>query len=117
MFVAVVAVASVVPVSLLVSMARRVATRTVDCRLEHERQTSELPWPSPRRTVARSADEELIMDVIHGRCAGMDVSKRDAKVCVRIAGGVAARRWRPCGRGPRRRTRSWRCGSAWSTSR
>ena len=26
------------------------------------------------------------MDVIHGRCAGMDVSKRDAKVCVRIAG-------------------------------
>src|SRR5829696_6635153 len=40
-FVAVVAVASVVPVSLLVSMARRVATRTVDCCLEHERQTSE----------------------------------------------------------------------------
>ena len=26
------------------------------------------------------------MDVIHGRCAGMDVSKRDAKVCVRVAG-------------------------------
>jgi len=40
-FVAVVAVASVVPVSLLVSMARRVSTRTVDCCLEHERQTSE----------------------------------------------------------------------------
>jgi hypothetical protein len=38
-FVAVVAVAPVVPVSLLVSMARRVATRTVDCCLEHERQT------------------------------------------------------------------------------
>jgi hypothetical protein len=34
MFVAVVAVASVVPVSLLVSMVRRVATRTVDCCLE-----------------------------------------------------------------------------------
>ena len=31
MFVAVVALASVVPVSLLVSMVRRVATRTVDC--------------------------------------------------------------------------------------
>jgi hypothetical protein len=30
----VVAVASVVPVSLLVSMVRRVATRTVDCCLE-----------------------------------------------------------------------------------
>jgi transposase len=26
------------------------------------------------------------MEVIHGRCAGMDVSKRDAKVCVRVAG-------------------------------
>jgi transposase len=26
------------------------------------------------------------MDVLHPRCAGLDVSKRDAKVCVRIAG-------------------------------
>jgi transposase len=26
------------------------------------------------------------MDVVHPRCAGIDVSKRDAKVCVRIAG-------------------------------
>ena len=26
------------------------------------------------------------MDVVHARCAGVDVSKRDAKVCVRIAG-------------------------------
>ena len=26
------------------------------------------------------------MEVVHSRCAGMDVSKRDAKVCVRIAG-------------------------------
>jgi transposase len=26
------------------------------------------------------------MEVIHSRCAGMDVSKRDAKVCVRAAG-------------------------------
>ena len=24
------------------------------------------------------------MDVVHNRCAGLDVSKRDAKVCVRI---------------------------------
>ncbi|WP_327248913.1 IS110 family transposase [Streptomyces sp. NBC_01320] len=24
------------------------------------------------------------MDVLHGRCAGMDISKRDAKVCVRV---------------------------------
>lgn len=26
------------------------------------------------------------MEIIHERCAGMDVSKRDAKVCVRVAG-------------------------------
>ena len=26
------------------------------------------------------------MEVIHRRCAGMDLSKRDAKVCVRVAG-------------------------------
>jgi len=26
------------------------------------------------------------MDLVHPRCAGIDVSKRDAKVCVRIAG-------------------------------
>ena len=26
------------------------------------------------------------MEVIHERCAGMDISKRDAKVCVRVPG-------------------------------
>jgi transposase len=26
------------------------------------------------------------VEVLHRRCAGMDISKRDAKVCVRIAG-------------------------------
>ena len=26
------------------------------------------------------------MDVIHPRCAGIDISKRDAKVCVRVQG-------------------------------
>jgi hypothetical protein len=29
---------------------------------------------------------ESIMEIVHSRCAGMDVSKRDAKVCVRVAG-------------------------------
>jgi transposase len=28
----------------------------------------------------------FIMEVVHARCAGLDISKRDAKVCVRIAG-------------------------------
>jgi transposase len=27
------------------------------------------------------------VEVVHARCAGVDVSKRDAKVCVRVAGG------------------------------
>jgi transposase len=31
------------------------------------------------------------VDVIHPRCAGVDVSKRDAKVCVRIAGAGRAK--------------------------
>jgi len=26
------------------------------------------------------------MEVIHSRCAGMDIAKRDAKVCIRLAG-------------------------------
>src|SRR5664280_283972 len=30
--------------------------------------------------------KERAMDVVHPRCAGVDISKRDAKVCVRIAG-------------------------------
>ena len=28
------------------------------------------------------------MELIHRRCAGMDISKKDAKVCVRIQGGT-----------------------------
>ncbi|MCL2781495.1 MAG: transposase, partial [Actinomycetia bacterium] len=31
------------------------------------------------------------MEVVHPRCAGIDISKRDAKVCVRIAGPGKAR--------------------------
>ena len=26
------------------------------------------------------------MEVVHSRCAGLDISKKDAKVCVRVAG-------------------------------
>jgi len=26
------------------------------------------------------------MDLLHARCAGLDISKKDAKVCVRVAG-------------------------------
>ena len=31
------------------------------------------------------------MEVVHARCAGLDISKRDAKVCVRVAGAAGAR--------------------------
>ena len=31
------------------------------------------------------------MDVVHPRCAGLDISKKDAKVCVRVAGSGRAR--------------------------
>jgi hypothetical protein len=75
--------------SLLVSMVRRVATRTVDCCCEHERQTFEFAFGPPRVEWVASFDTDgrkSIMEVIHSRCAGMDVSKRDAKVCVRVAG-------------------------------
>lgn len=90
-FVAEPAVCSVVPVSLLVSMVRRVSTRTVDCCLEHERQTSNLLGPPRGERCWVGCRREPAMEVIHSRCAGMDVSKRDAKVCVRVA-GVGRRR-------------------------
>jgi len=32
------------------------------------------------------------MDVVHARCAGLDISKKDAKVCVRAAGGGGRRK-------------------------
>jgi transposase len=31
-------------------------------------------------------EEEVAMEVVHVRCAGLDISKKDAKVCVRVAG-------------------------------
>jgi hypothetical protein len=31
------------------------------------------------------------MEVVHARCAGLDISKRDAKLCIRLAG--AGRGW------------------------
>jgi len=46
--------------------------------------------PSPERTSKNSEGRESV-DVVHPRCAGVDVSKRDAKVCVRIAGTGRAR--------------------------
>jgi transposase len=44
------------------------------------------------------------VEVIHPRCAGMDVSKRDAKVCIRIAGKDR--------RGAQQTIMTWPVGSA-----
>jgi hypothetical protein len=89
MFVAMVAVASVVPVSLLVSMVPRVATRTVDLLPRARASDFRICLGPPRveRSSASTTDgRDSIMEIIHSRCAGMDASKRDAKVCVRVAG-------------------------------
>jgi hypothetical protein len=34
-------------------------------------------------------DEEIHMDIVHERAAGIDISKRDAKVCIRVPGDRA----------------------------
>jgi hypothetical protein len=44
-----------------------------------------LPGADTRGPVV-SGGELMVMDLVHPRCAGIDVSKRDAKVCVRVAG-------------------------------
>jgi hypothetical protein len=40
--------------------------------------------------LAGSSRGGTVMELIHPRCAGLDVSKRDAKVCVRVAGAGRA---------------------------
>src|SRR4051812_46968642 len=55
---------------------------------EHERQTfdlSALPGTDPEPPTAPSRGGTAV-EVVHARCAGIDISKRDAKVCIRIAG-------------------------------
>jgi hypothetical protein len=63
-------------------------TETVDRCLEHEHQTSDL---SVLPGVDIDAEKGVAVDVVHLRCAGIDSSKRDAKVCVRIVGEGRAR--------------------------
>ena len=56
--------------------------------VEPVRQTFEFSLPFPRRTPSWFVveGEGVVMEVVHARCAGLDISKKDAKVCVRIAG-------------------------------
>src|SRR3954468_20231486 len=55
---------------------------------EHERQTFDLPalpGTDPESPTAPSRGGTAV-EVVHARCAGIDISKRDTKVCIRIAG-------------------------------
>ena len=61
----------------------------MDWCLEPARQTL-IFLPSPWRARRIGHGKEREMEVLHPRCAGMDISKKDAKVCVRIAGGRKA---------------------------
>ena len=62
----------------------------MDCCLEHEHQTSDFP-ALPGTDAHQGQAREAVVDVVHPRCAGVDISKRDAKVCVRIQGAGRAR--------------------------
>ncbi len=79
--------ASVVPVSLKVSMVvegfhgnRGLVPLSPCVRLS---TLPALPATDEPMSVRK---EVVVMEVVHARCAGMDISKKDAKVCVRVAG-------------------------------
>lgn len=58
---------------------------------EHEHQTFEFPCPPQSGNLTMRRRGVIAMDVVHPQCAGIDVSKRDAKVCVRIASAGRAK--------------------------
>ena len=60
----------------------------MDWCLEPVRQTCDFPAFPTTDAVTQWATGEGsgAVDVIHPRCAGLDISKKDAKVCVRING-------------------------------
>jgi len=119
MFVAVVAVASVVPVSLLVSMVRRVATRTVDCCLEHERQTSKFALALPASngsTASTTTGGSRSWKSSTAAAPGWMCPNGMRRFACGSQGRVAARRWRRCAPGARPRMQCWRYGSIWSPS-
>ena len=55
--------------------------------IEPERQTFAFPaLPATDTPGVGAGRETSVVEVVHARCAGLDISKKDAKVCVRIAG-------------------------------
>jgi hypothetical protein len=52
-----------------------------------ERQTFDFPaLPTTDTAGVRVGRECSAVEVVHARCAGLDISKKDAKVCVLVAG-------------------------------
>src|SRR5258708_28362651 len=45
-----------------------------------------LALPGTDTANSRLPLEVAVVEIVHPRCAGLDVSKRDAKCCVRVAG-------------------------------
>jgi hypothetical protein len=54
------------------------------------------------------------MDIVHERAAGMDISKRDAKVCLRLPRQRAGTYTSTVTTWVRPRGRSWSCGTSWN---
>ena len=56
---------------------------------EHECQIPVSPRPPETHSTTTGYEyheEVMVMEIIHPRCAGIDCSKKDAKVCVRVQG-------------------------------
>src|SRR5664279_1680434 len=78
--------------------AQLLSAGTVDC-CRRARVSEPVSYPpSPEHTPStgsnpvtrggRDGKVRCVMEVLHPRCAGIDVSKKDAKVCVRIQGST-----------------------------
>ena len=52
------------------------------------RNTHPSTGSNPVTPGGRDGKVRCVMEVLHPRCAGIDVSKKDAKVCVRIQGST-----------------------------
>ena len=74
-------------------------TGTVDCCFEHACQNPDFLVPPETRPALATAwvgrfptrEGLTVVEVLHERCAGMDISKKDVKVCVRVPGGRGGR--------------------------
>src|SRR3954447_16578913 len=80
---------TMLPVSPQISLSVEspLSTGTVECC--RRARVSEFCFTplSPRHLLVNPVGRWWVwMDVVHPRCAGIDCSKKDAKVCVRIAG-------------------------------